>query len=105
MHEWFGYQVCYCKPEKTVIVWQTDDELDGVYVVGCDYHIQESFEWKMHMRTRSFALWRPSWYLLCDFMPYQFALGLSLRLFENRPHIRLYFGPFKLAAGGLTNGK
>lgn len=33
-----------------------------------------------------------------DVLPYQVALGFTLRWFEGRPHIRLYLGPLKFHA-------
>lgn len=46
---------------------------------------------------------RPHWYLWVDFFPYQLAVGVSLRWFEAAPHLRLYAGPFRLAAGGRSS--
>lgn len=40
-------------------------------------------------------------YVGLDLYPYQITLGVSLRWFERRPHVRLYVGPLKLY-GGLS---
>lgn len=41
-------------------------------------------------------------YVGADFYPYQVTAGISLRWFERRPRVRIYLGPFKVYAGGLT---
>lgn len=33
-----------------------------------------------------------------DLLPYQMALGISVRWFDGGPHLRLYIGPLKLYA-------
>jgi hypothetical protein len=40
--------------------------------------------------------YRKSSYFALDWLPYQVALGVSLRWFEGGPHLRIYIGPLKI---------
>lgn len=44
------------------------------------------------------------WYVGLDTLPYQGALGVSLRRLGGL-HLRLYLGPWKLYAGGAAIAK
>lgn len=54
------------------------------------------------MRARHYSIYRffgrYSSAFGIDILPYQLALGLSLRWLEGGPHLRVYLGPFKLRA-------
>ena len=41
--------------------------------------------------------YRKSSYFALDWLPYQVAVGISLRWFEGGPHLRIYIGPLKIA--------
>lgn len=100
MNEWFWYQECECPNQKNKILWQTDDGLNGHMSIGCLYHIQESWQVKAEM-SRVIKYFGKRFYFVGTFFPYQISLGITLRWFEQSPHLRLYVGPFKLAIGGL----
>jgi len=39
-------------------------------------------------------------YVGLDILPYQIAMGFTIRWFEKRLHLRFYIGPFRLWLGG-----
>lgn len=50
------------------------------------------------MRARQATLHARSAYIGCDWLPYQLALGLSVRWLCG-PHLRVYVGPVKIYLG------